>query len=825
MPVLTLKEAVARIKQTCSVANRRERSDPFFFMVGAGVSHPPIPLASDIIAHCREEAAYQPRLKPDATGMEQYSGWFEAAYPDRQDRQEYLRGVIKDKWVSTASLRLAHLMTSRRISNLAVTTNFDDLLSRALILFGHHPVICDHPETILKVDLSDRTIPQVVHLHGSSQFYDCMNLSSEIADRAGRPNASPFSMADFLSELLNQRSPIVVGYSGWENDVFMTSLCRRLQRSLPHSVYWFCYQETEKDRLPEALRLHPDVFLVCPPPEHAPGGSSGGEQALGVSGSETDKGTRLTATNIFESLIHEFKITSPEITQDPMRFFAAQLKRVIPPSDTNEPDVYFISQAVSRLEEAAQREQENYSDPARPLDEIRDALRRADYSTAIRLGTQMNLTALDSGQLKSFLKAMCSSGAGLLDDSEEELQAYDLTVRAADRLLPVEYDPVVRTLVAKALEYKGITFLRLGRSEEAITAYDEVIRREGNATEPVLQERVARVLLHKGATLGELGRIEEAIAVYGEVVRRSGEATAPALRKLVANSLYVQGLMLGVLGRSEEAIAIYDEILRRDGEAGEPALREYVAKTLIAKGLRFLASGRIGEAIAAYDEVVRREGEVTEPVLREQVAEALFSKGSTLGPLGRREEAVAVYDEVIRREGGATEPALRELVAKALLNKGVTLRQLGRGEAAIAAYDEVVRREVEATEPALRELAAQALVGKGILLFKSAAGESSQSALVLKSESREALARAEQLWPGSGSYNLACVAAVDGEASEAVRWLNVAAAHGRVTREKVEQDSDFDGIRNHPALVEFLDSLEGSETTGIQAEAEGAGGK
>ncbi len=57
-----------------------------------------------------------------------------------------------------------------------------------------------------------------------------------------------------------------------------------------------------------------------------------------------------------------------------------------------------------------------------------------------------------------------------------------------------------------------------------MAAYDEVVRRIGEAPEAPLREQVANALVNKGVRLRALDRREEAVAVYDEVVRRIGEA-------------------------------------------------------------------------------------------------------------------------------------------------------------------------------------------------------------------------------------------------------------------------------------------------------------
>jgi tetratricopeptide (TPR) repeat protein len=299
-----------------------------------------------------------------------------------------------------------------------------------------------------------------------------------------------------------------------------------------------------------------------------------------------------------------------------------------------------------------------------------------------------------------------------LGRSEEEIGVYDQVV---DRFGEAT-EPIVREQMARALYIKGDTLVELGQWEEAAEAYDQMVNRFGEATEPELREQVAKALVHKGNTLGELGRSEEATGVYDQVMDRFGEATEPELREQVAKALYNKGVTLGVLGRSEEAIGVYDQVVDRFGEATERAVRYLVATALYLKGVRLGVLGRSEEAIGVYDQVVDRFGGATEPELREQVAKALVNKGFRLGVLGRSEEEIGVYDQVVDRFGGATEPKLREQVAEALGNKGDTLVELGRSEEEIGVYDQVVDRFGEATEPKLRERVARALFNKGVTL-------------------------------------------------------------------------------------------------------------
>lgn len=53
---IDLKTAVSHIKQVSDNARERQERLPFFFVVGAGISHPSVPLAAEIEQHCRSVA-------------------------------------------------------------------------------------------------------------------------------------------------------------------------------------------------------------------------------------------------------------------------------------------------------------------------------------------------------------------------------------------------------------------------------------------------------------------------------------------------------------------------------------------------------------------------------------------------------------------------------------------------------------------------------------------------------------------------------------------------------------------------------------------------
>src|SRR5688572_15442525 len=117
MRMLDLRAAAGEIAQGCENARRWKKPSPFFFVVGAGISHPPLPLATKIQEDCRLEALRYGRTEePDSpTRLDGYSHWFSRAYPHAVDRQRYLRELMENAYISRANFRLAHLMLEQSV--------------------------------------------------------------------------------------------------------------------------------------------------------------------------------------------------------------------------------------------------------------------------------------------------------------------------------------------------------------------------------------------------------------------------------------------------------------------------------------------------------------------------------------------------------------------------------------------------------------------------------------------------------------------------------------------------------------------------------------
>src|SRR6266851_2563260 len=745
--ILSLDEAIGEIAQACQYAADEENRKRFVFLVGAGLSYPSVPLARNIESDCREIAEKR-KIKPlagEPSAMERYSYWFGKAYPQRLQRQRYLKCLIEKKAISLANFRLAHLLLADCVANIVITPNFDNFLSRALATFGHDTFrICDHPGTVERISQANADI-QIVQVHGTYWSYDQANLSGELEERSKPSSATTSSMAQLLDSLFKELSPIVVGYSGWEGDVIMRALHRRLHTSLAYKSYWFCYRRSDFDLLPGWLKDHQDVVFVLPPEaplteRPAPvqviktfGSEKTSESAEMESPIQLKSETIMEscgrldvveAHTVFDRLLKELKAEIPPLVRDPLNFFAKRLEDSVPPDNQISPGAaaYSFGSVIERIRNAQKCLETgkgtvgNAREAEKLLEEVRDAIRRSLYEDALKAALRIAPNDLEEIEARDLLESLSVATRNVDANSDQKLPGLDLVIQFAVALSKKSPGLQLDLVLADALFNKGITLGALNRSEEEIGVYDDLVRRFGDSPAAALQEQVARALFNKGATLGTLNRSEGAIGVYDDLVRRFGDCPAAALQEAVARALVNKGITLGALNRSEEAIGVYDDLVRRFGDSPATALQEAVARALVNKGITLGALNRSEEAIGVYDDLVRRFGDSPATALQEAVARALLNRGVRLGTLNRNEEAIGVYDDLVRLFGDSPAAALQQQVAKALVNKGITLGTLNRSQEEIGVYDDLVRRFGDSPAAALQQHVARALLYKGFTL-------------------------------------------------------------------------------------------------------------
>jgi cytochrome c-type biogenesis protein CcmH/NrfG len=164
------------------------------------------------------------------------------------------------------------------------------------------------------------------------------------------------------------------------------------------------------------------------------------------------------------------------------------------------------------------------------------------------------------------------------------------------------------------------------------------------------------------------------------------------------------------------------------------------------------------------------------------------------------EEAGRKYAEALR---------LKPDYPEALSNWGNALYEQGKtkaGQEADRLLEEAGRKYAEALR--LKPDYPATLNEQCAVLYYRAKAQAGEAAGHLLGQARQKLLEAERMRAGSGAYNLACLEAMEGNASEAVRWLQVFQSSGeRLSRARIAADKDFDRVRNQPEFVSLVESL------------------
>ena len=122
-----------------------------------------------------------------------------------------------------------------------LTTNFDTLVLKGIILTGILPVVADGIEALSRIASRPR-VPQVVHLHGSMHTYSPRN-SREAVKQTDRELPMQGTMYGVLKDcdLL-----VVIGYAGGEEGIvaLLKSACLLFPNLV---IYWILYGDTAVD--------------------------------------------------------------------------------------------------------------------------------------------------------------------------------------------------------------------------------------------------------------------------------------------------------------------------------------------------------------------------------------------------------------------------------------------------------------------------------------------------------------------------------------------------------------------------------------------------
>src|SRR5712692_5658239 len=314
-----------------------------------------------------------------------------------KERQEFVLSCIgeakgKINWLH---IYLGQLVAAGYVKTI-LTTNFDNLALRAILLHGQIPFVCDHPRLADRL-LPNPSVPQIVHLHGSALFYDMKNTQEEVAEL-------DYPLMTFIDALTRLNGLVVVGYRGEESAV-MSTLSKAFEGHNPaHGLYWVSYAAKEED-LSKAAR---DLMSKSSERFWIPGEDADGffqKLVRGGAGEGGDEGLGLGL---------------PPFLTDPLRYLQRSLDGIPEPPTAGASSPPSLMRSVREQLEVARRLFES------PGSEMRTAKAQQLIAEA---GARANrIMALDALEKKDYEKAsaLVNAASELKPDDEMLLfaQAY-----------------------------------------------------------------------------------------------------------------------------------------------------------------------------------------------------------------------------------------------------------------------------------------------------------------------------------------------------------------------------------------------------------------
>ena len=508
---IKLKEAVNWIWETVKISEEQSKNGelPYLFIVGAGISAPEILSAQGIVQHCQDKVKelycdseelnkiFEKSKELVVNSAGYYSYWFGQAYKNKIHRQRYLKTIISKARISTSNLLLAQILNNKKIATTVITPNFDNQLLKSLNLLGNYNVFSAN-NVLDNIALSRTSSDvQLMHVHGTYEFYDCCNLEHEITRIASETGIK--STAGTIEEFLKNQAPIVIGYSGWEDDVIMSKIKERLLYApLPYNLIWFCYSHKDYESLPDWLKTSEDVFFVLPDI------MSDEEKAT----ESKEERVVLPAEDVFTALIAKFEFEDPKLFSNPIQYYIDLIDGFFPENG----DIFPVKAWKRRLDYI----ETHLGDIEKKIIELDAASARKDVIEITKILSEIDYNFISEDDLEHIINGIIIPSLSNKNRIEDKQDIYAFIEKILELLLKRTND----IADGKMIEYlfKLINFLsdykREITKEEVIHIYDGILEICGG------NEEFEQVELSVLGMKSDISDTEEKVSLQNQIIDR-----------------------------------------------------------------------------------------------------------------------------------------------------------------------------------------------------------------------------------------------------------------------------------------------------------------
>ncbi|GAB4034695.1 tetratricopeptide repeat protein [Spirosoma gilvum] len=603
-----------------------------------------------------QQNAYFEEKKAEFYQDAQYEYWFNRYSENASDRQRFVERVIDGKDTGYGYVTLASLMAEGYVRNV-FTTNFDDLLHDALMLFfNERAKVYAHSDLSDFLNLRDKK-PNIIKLHGDFRYQDIRNTTFEIDETRNRLSEK---LCDALSE-----TPcfnlVVIGYGGADVSILNQLQKAKLQNPLsPFRLIWtdrkpldqlhwrvrhllettrnnFFLQIESFDllmlQLHQALQLRPVNIEEKAKERQREIDSYYGQMRTEVANanlSSEDKESLqdfLQANKLFNQALESEDLNEQCLLYEQALQFRPDYPDALYNWGVTLDQLSRFGESISKYEQVLQLKPDyfnaliNWGIALGKLDRFEEAIGK--FKQAFHLKPDRPDVFINWGA------ALYKRGR-----LEEAIDKYQQALQLKLNDLPT---------AAKVIENWGVALDELGRFDEAISKFKQALQLKPNYPD---------AFNHWGVTLGKLEQFDEAIGKFRQALRLKPDYPDPFVN---------WGTALYHLGRFEETIDKYEQALQ---------LKSNDPKLFCNWGIALNNLGRFEESIVKYEQALH---------IKPSYPDAINNWGITLSKLGRFEEAIDKYEQVLRLESTYTDAHFNMACAYGMMtNISETIRCLNK---------------------------------------------------------------------------------------------------------------------------------------------------
>lgn len=735
-------------------------------LIGAGCSRSAgIPLASEIVEHIEREFSGKAKWAKAKT----YPHMMGALHVG--ERRDLINRFIGEARMNWAHVAIACLMKHGFVDRI-LTTNFDPLIVRACALMGVFPAVYDFAASqCFEPGFIEGNA--VFHLHGQHSGFILLNTEKEVEKHRE-------SMKAVFADAGRSRTWIVAGYSGDNDPVFeQLSAVERFA----YGLYWVGYKDqSPSDNLKQKLLGEE-------------------KEAYYLSGG-------YDADRFFIELAQKLGCFPPQFIASPFEHLLEQLEPLTDfPLKDSEQQEDILKNTRSLIQQAHDELQGQAQSKRKILLEMDTAFAADDFETVCALAEQLNRTEMNQETRETIALAWLGWADHDIELAEENEDRAEELYREAIR--KHERSEEYCKSVGGAYSNWGLVLCRIatigcGDAEllclEAVEKFKKAVNLDSESFSAFANWGLALHLLAKTKAEDAKEYYEQAVEKY----EQAGELRSDNCELFISWGAVLENMAGDGIGDVNE---LYDAAMEKYEQA--LALNPDSSTAWYNWGIALNKKGELmPDEIDLHHLACEKFMQALE--INPNDYEGLSSWGVALCNLARKKTGDVESEELYEMAHEKFEQALaiNPNYHQALHNWGRSLWEMA--DAGIGDVEEhylcALKKYEQAAVVSPDTHSALTALG-GILLCMANAGYGEANELYALA--KEKCTEAEELMPGQGAYNLACVASLTGQHTEARSWLEKARKHGELpNRAHIDGDTDFDAVRDEVWFQSFLDSID-----------------